>query len=208
MPSFELENGLPKPDAPPFEILPIPGPDEIHAGQEQLAAKRKLGQILCSKAPNNTRVDFYDMDEVYIKQSNHKCRSWTAPRTVPIVDRTFGVIIVPGGSVKHVTAAIEDVYPAVFRDDLSLQIQTSQDVLESRLNDPVDVPERENDAKVEQSREMDTTDDDSPNFKVRSLPNWMIKLMYIDLSRTATSPVLLPTSLTMSPVMFTMTIVR
>lgn len=60
-----------------------------------------------------------------------------------------------------------------------MQIQTAQDVSKIERNDALNFPETRDDIRAEQSINLDSTGDDSPNFKVRSFQHWVIKLMIL-----------------------------
>lgn len=118
--------------------LPASVPDDLQHAHDTLIAKRRLTTILRCKNFTHHLPKVGDMVQVFVKLEKYKRGGWFSPRDVLSMDAESVVVTVPGAWKCTISAAIENVRPAVVEDDLSFLAQESIDALDDLIEAAMD----------------------------------------------------------------------
>lgn len=132
MSAFEAAECFSRPPLP--GLKPISVSEKLIASQQELAARRKLIQILRSKALKPSDVKVGDLVQKYVRHSNQRRRKWLSPRQVLAIDENAGIVTVPGLAGKKVSAAVEDTRAVLPISDLSEFVMSTIDELNDNLD--------------------------------------------------------------------------
>jgi len=129
--AYELAKGFTRPILKGQGIMQIPV--EIVDAQETLKAKRKLALIMRSKSTRDNVVKPGDEVEVYLRKGKEKRGKWLSGRPILSYDHESRTVSIPGSNGRTMSAAIEDVRPAVEKDSFAQKVRESIDILEENI---------------------------------------------------------------------------
>ncbi|PXF44011.1 hypothetical protein BWQ96_06244 [Gracilariopsis chorda] len=83
------------------------------------------------------------MVQMFVKHQNQKRGHWSSAKPVLSNDRASRTVTLPGANGRNLSAAIEDLRPAVSKDELAATIQDDLDDMHSSvqmvIDDTVDI---------------------------------------------------------------------
>eukprot|EP00178_Gracilaria_changii_P016470 TRINITY_DN4728_c0_g1_i1.p1 TRINITY_DN4728_c0_g1~~TRINITY_DN4728_c0_g1_i1.p1 ORF type:complete len:805 (-),score=91.02 TRINITY_DN4728_c0_g1_i1:529-2943(-) len=129
--AYELAKGFTRPVV--STSTPTPVPAEMVEAHQSLVAKRKLTLILRSKATTEIPLSVGDMVQLFVKHQHQKRGHWSSAKPILSYDRASRTVTVPGAHGRKISAAIEDIRPAVSKDELAARIQDALDEMQSSV---------------------------------------------------------------------------
>lgn len=133
MSAFELAKGFTNPVTSSPATCKVP--DDVRDAHNKLQARRKLALILRSKATKEIPLSIGDLVEVYQKEQHEKRGKWSAAKPILSINKDARSVSVPGKTGNEVSAAIEDVRPAIPQKGFAQHVQDGIDTLNELLQE-------------------------------------------------------------------------
>lgn len=162
-------------------VPPVPVDNDLLEAHANLAARHKLTRILQSHSLAEHNFHLGDLVQVYQKRGQQKRGKWLSPRQVIDIDKSAGMLSVPGSAGHKITVAFEDARAAHMQSDITNMIHEAIDKLDDDIDEllsthqsPSDQPHQHSPATIGDGKEhpptpdVDSSDDD---FTDMSEPN-------------------------------------
>ena len=133
--AYEMAKGYTRPVL--SAASPVPLPKELVDAHDALIARRRLTKILKSKSVSDAMFAVGDLVEVFIKKGKEKRGKWSTSKSILTYDHPSRTVTVAGKNGRVISAAIEDVRPAITENEFSLGLQEAMNELDDIITDTI-----------------------------------------------------------------------